>query len=83
MSTILYKLVNDKPESELVEAIDVDRLLKSGYSTTPEKLIKVKEVDTNKSGKLSNSEVKAAAKKAGISIKNKSISSLKKELGCE
>jgi hypothetical protein len=83
MSTVLYKLVNGKPERELVDALEVGRLLKAGYSTTPEKLIKVKEVDTNKSGKLSNSEVKAAAKKAGISTKNRSISSLKKELGCE
>lgn len=83
MSTVLYKLVNGKPERELVEALDVGRLLKSGYATTPEKLIKAKEIDTNNTGKLSNSEVKAAAKKAGISIKNKKISALKKELGCE
>lgn len=81
MSTVLYKLVSGKPESELVDALEVDRLLKAGYTTSPEQLIKIKEADTNKTGKLSNSEVKAAAKKAGISTKNKSISTLKKELG--
>lgn len=83
MSTILYKLVNGKAEKEMVDALDVDRLLKSGYATTAAGLISANKADTNKSGKLSSAEVKAAAKKAGLTIKNKSIKQLKKELGYE
>lgn len=40
------------------------------------------EVDTNKSGKLSNEEVRSAAEKAGIDgFEKKQIKTLKKELG--
>lgn len=76
MSTVLFKLINGKPVSELVDAVDVDRLLKNGYSTTAESFI-----DTNKSGRLSSAEVKSAAKKAGIAIGKKTIAQLKSELG--
>ena len=40
MSLKLYKLVDGKVESEKVEPVDVDRLLKSGYSTTEDALKK-------------------------------------------
>ncbi|HHZ69595.1 MAG TPA: hypothetical protein EYN54_04780 [Methylococcaceae bacterium] len=81
MSCILYKLVDDKPVKESVKAIDVAHLLENGYSSTPEQLIKRKEVDTNNSGKLSDAEIKAAAAEAGIKVGKKSIKTLKKELG--
>jgi hypothetical protein len=83
MSTVLYKLVNGKPESELVDALDVDRLLKDGYATTAKGLVSANKADTNNSGKLSSAEVKAAAESAGLTIKNKTIKQLKKELGYE
>ncbi len=83
MSTLLYKLVNGKPESEMVDALDVDRMLKNGYTTNPKSLISANKADTNMSGKLSSAEVKAAAKKAGLTIKNKTIKQLKKELDYE
>jgi len=83
MSTVLYKLVNGKPEFEMVDALDVDRLLKAGYATTAKGLISANKADTNMSGKLSSAEVKAAAEKAGLTIKNKTIKQLKKELGYE
>ena len=80
MSCILYKLVDDKPVKESVKAVDVACLLNNGYASTPEQLIKRKEVDTNNSGKLSDAEIKAAAVEAGIKIGKKSIKTLKKEL---
>jgi hypothetical protein len=83
MATVLYKLVDGDVESEMVEAIDVDRLLKSGYCTCPDSLAKIKKADTNNSGKLSSEEIKEAAKEAGITIGRKSIKTLRKELGYE
>ena len=48
MSTVLYKLVNGKPESEMVEAIDVDRMLKGDYATDPNQLKKSKKKKVKK-----------------------------------
>ena len=81
MATILYKFVDDKPVSERCNPLDVPHLLKNGYSLSPGKLKKHKEVDTNNTGKLSDKEIKEAAKKAGIKVGRKSIATLKKELG--
>lgn len=81
MSCILYKFENGNAVPERVKAIDVGYLLNNGYSSTPEQLLKRKEVDTNNSGKLSDAEVKAAAESAGIRLGRKSIKTLKKELG--
>lgn len=81
MSTILYTLKDGEPVKEIVEACKVNGLLKAGYAVTPEQLIKRDEVDTNDSGKISDKEVKEAARKAGIAIGRKSIKTLKEELG--
>lgn len=80
MSVILYKLVNGKPEKELCDPLMIDSLLKSGYSLDAEKLLNQVKADTNGTGKLSDAEVKEAAKLAGIVIGRKSIKTLKKEL---
>ena len=81
MSTYLYHLVNSKPEKVMVEALEVEDLLSQGYTVCPKQLTKRKEADTNNTGKLSDSEIKEAAKKAGITIGRKSIKTLVKELG--
>lgn len=81
MSCILYCYVGDKIESVRVNGAEVGDLLTKGYTSSPEQLTKRKEVDTNNTGKISDAEVKAAAKEAGIKIGRKSIKTLKKELG--
>ena len=78
MSCILYSKENGEIVEHRVRAIEVSKLLKSGYKATKEEF-----VDTNKSGKLSTSEIKAAAKEAGITIGRKSIKTLKAELGLD
>ena len=78
MATILY---NSNGEAERCNPLDVANLIKSGYSTSLEQSEKKKEVDTNGTGLISDSEVKEAAKKANIKIGRKSIATLKKELG--
>lgn len=80
MSAILYTLINGEVVKEEVNALDVPYLLDNGYSDCPKKLLKRKEADTNESGKLSNKEIKEAAKKAGIKTGGKSIAKLKEEL---
>lgn len=81
MSCILYCYVDDKIESVRVNGSEVDTLLTQGYASSPEQLSKRKEADTNGTGKLSDAEVKAVAKEAGIKVGRKSIKTLKKELG--
>lgn len=81
MSSILFKLKDGEAVQEKVNSVDVGYLLTVGYASTPEQLIKRAEADTNGTGKLSSSEVKEAAKKAGITIGRKSIKTLEKELG--
>ena len=81
MSAILYKLVDGEVVKELVNARKVGYLLDNGYCACPEQLLKRDEADTNKTGKLSNKEVKEAAKKPGIKIGGKSIAKIKEELG--
>lgn len=77
MSTILYC---PKGIAGKFNPLDVDKLIKSGYSTSPEQAAKKKKIDTNGSGKLSDAEIKEAAKAAGIKIGRKSIKRLKEEL---
>ena len=81
MSAILYKLVDGKVVQEKANALDVPYLLDNGYSACPKQLLKRKEVDTNETGKLSNKEIKEAAKKEGIKIGGKSIAKIREELG--
>ena len=80
MSVILFKLVNGKPEKELCDPLMLNKLLKSGYALSSDKLLNQSKADTNNTGKISNAEVKAAAKLAGIKIGRKSIKALKEEL---
>ncbi len=80
MSVVLFKLVNGKPEKELCNPLELDSLLKSGYSVSADKLLNKAKADTNNTGKLSDAEVKAAAKLTGIKIGRKSIKRLKEEL---
>ena len=79
MSVILFKLVDGKPEKELCNPLLIDELLKSGYSVSPDKLLNQAKADTNNTGKLSDAEVKEAAKLAGIKVGRKSIKTLKEE----
>ena len=81
MATILYKVVNGETVSESCNPLDVSNLLKSGYTTSPAKAVIHAEIDTNDTGKLSNAEIKDAAREAGIRIGRKSINTLKTELG--
>lgn len=77
MSAILYKLVGGQVVSERVAPVDVANLLENGYFTSPE----LAQADTNESGKLSNDEIRAAAKAAGIANADKAqIKTLKKKL---
>ena len=55
-----------------------------GYVTNPQDLLEptFEQVDTNKSGKLSNDEIRQAAKDTGIDgWESKQIKTLKKTLG--
>ena len=80
MSVILFKLVNGKPEKELCNPLSIDELLKSGYALSADKLLNQAKADTNGTGKLSDTEVREAAKLAGIKVGRKSIKTLKEEL---
>lgn len=62
MSAILYKLVNGEVEQERVNPADVSNLLENGYFASPD----MAKADKNESGKLSNDEIRAAAKEFGI-----------------
>lgn len=78
MSCILYTKEGGQIVEHRVNAVDVASLLSSGYKATREEF-----VDTNKSGKLSNQEIKAAAKEAGIKVGGKSMAKIKSELGID
>ncbi len=80
MSSILYRLENGEVVEERVDSVSVAHLLKNGYASNPQQLLNRIEADTNETGKLSDEEVKEAAKKAGIRIGRKSIKTLKAEL---
>lgn len=80
MATILFKLVDGKPVSEQCNPLEVERLLKVGYALSIDQLENRKKADTNKTGLISDAEVKALAKAEGITIGRKSIKTLKKEL---
>lgn len=81
MSSILFIERDGQIVKENVNSEEVGYLLTVGYASTPEQLTKRAEVDTNDSGKLSDTEIKAAAKEAGITIGRKTIKTLTKELG--
>lgn len=81
MTTILYHLVDGKVIEARVKTCKVHGHLKNGYCVTEEQLLSIDKADTNKTGKLSSLEIKEAAKEAGITIGNKSMKTLKKELG--
>ena len=60
----------------------VSSLIASGYTPERKHIPTVTEADTNGTGKLSNSEIRDAAKKSGITDHNtRRITSLKEELG--
>ena len=81
MSCILYCYVGDQIATVRVNGAEVGDLLTKGYASSPEQLAKRKKADTNNTGKLSDAEIKAAAKEAGIKVGRKSIKTLIKELG--
>lgn len=77
MSAILYKLVGGEVAEERVNPLDVANLLENGYFVSPD----LAKADTNESGKLSNDEIRAAAKEAGIEdYETARIATLKKKL---
>lgn len=85
MATVIYK----DGESTKVEHQDLQNHLNIGWSLTKEPVeekqvepVPIEEIDTNQSGKLSNKEIRAAAKNAGIEgWENTRIKTLLKELG--
>jgi hypothetical protein len=80
MAAILYKLADGEVIEERVMATDVHNLLDSGYFASPE----LAKADTNESGKLSNDEIRQAAKDAGIPKWDTArIDTLKKKLANE
>ena len=81
MSSILYRLHDGEVVEERVKGEDVGFMLTQGYASSPEQLAKRTKADTNNTGKLSDAEIKAAAKEAGIKVGRKSIKTLIKELG--
>lgn len=81
MSSILYRLQDGEVVEERVKGEDVGFMLTQGYASSPEQLAKRTKADTNNTGKLSDAEIKAAAKEAGIKVGRKSIKTLIKELG--
>lgn len=76
MSAILYTLIDGKVVEQRANAVDVAHMLENGYCACPKQLLKRKEADANKTGKISNKEIREAAKKSG-----KTIAQVKKELG--
>lgn len=80
MSALLYKLVDGELIQERVNPVDVANLLENCYFASPEEA----KADTNETGKLSNDEIREAAKEAGIENYDKAqIKTLKKKLGYE
>ena len=77
MSAILYKRVDGEVKEFRVDPIRVNALLQDGYFASPD----LADADANESGKLSNEEVRQAAKEAGIqNWKTAKIDTLKKKL---
>lgn len=80
MSAILYKKVDGEVISERVNPLRVSHLLENGYFASADEA----DADTNETGKLSNDEIRDAAKEAGIENYEKAqIKTLKKKLGYE
>ena len=77
MSAILYKRVDGEVKEFRVDPIRVNALLQDGYFADP----KLADADSNESGKLSNEEIREAAKEAGIKdYETARIATLKKKL---
>lgn len=77
MSAILYKRVDGEVKEFRVDAVRVNALLQDGYFASHD----LADADSNETGKLSNEEVREAAKEAGISNwKTAKIDTLKKKL---
>lgn len=77
MSAILYKRVDGEVKEFRVNAVRVNALLQDGYFANPD----LADADANESGKLSNEEIREAAKEVGISNwKTAKIDTLKKKL---
>lgn len=77
MSAILYKRVDGEVIAERVNPIEVSNLLDNGYFASPE----LAEADENETGKLSNKEIREAAKAAGVTNwKTAKIETLTKKL---
>ncbi len=82
MACYLWKLKDGQPMREEVFAQDVANLLETqGYKANPEELI---QGDLNDDGEVTNDEIRAAAKDAGIDKWDTArISNLKGKLGYE
>ena len=86
MASVIYKLIDGKVTSKLIDIKYFEQELKfGGWSTDPsgedKPTITKEDADTNESGKLSADEVRAAAKEAGIEgYETKRINTLKAEL---
>lgn len=74
-------------EMIVVQVEHLESHLNAGWLTDPKDINtkpEFEDVDTNKTGKLSNDEVRDAAKKAGYEDWKKArIATLKKRLGCD
>lgn len=87
MACLLYRK-DESGEVKLIkaDAKDVSFMLSNGYFASPEEAAKVPtkgEADKNKSGVLSDKEIKAAAKEVGIKVRGRKIEDIKKDLGYE
>lgn len=84
MASVIYKKVDGKVISQLVDIQFLAQELEfGGWSTNPKcvEVVTKEEADTNESGKLSVDEIRAAAKEAGIEgYDKKRIKTLESEL---
>ncbi len=84
MASVIYKEIDGVITSKTVEiAFLAQELEFGGWSTSPDckQVVTKAEADTNNTGKLSNNEIREAAKKANIvGYKRKSIKTLEAEL---
>lgn len=80
MASILYKKENGKVISERVNPLEVAGLLDKGWFGSKE----LADADDNETGKLSNDEIREAAKEAGIeNWETARIATLKKKIANE
>ena len=81
MAVLIYKQESNGEFAEsFCEALDLQAHLDNGFLLEPK--APVLQADTNKSGKLSSSEIREAAKQAGIeNYETARINTLKEKLG--